>query len=376
MRIMIIAGEASGDLHGAGLVRALRGCDPDGEVFGVGGDRMRREGFEPVYHIEQFAFMGLVEVIRHLPFVRAAFRRLERLFIDRRPDVLILIDYPEFNLRLARRAKRHGVPILYYISPQVWAWRPGRVSTIVRLVDRMAVVFPFEVELYERAGGRVECVGHPLLEVVRPIHDKPAFCQQAELIPTQPIIGLLPGSRWQEVSRLLPAMIGAIQEMRRSMPGLQGIIGLAPTIQRDAIAPLLAQAGQMAMVEGLTYDVMQHADFLFVASGTATLEAACLGTPMFVLYKMARLSWWIGKRVVTIPNIGLVNVVAGQRVVPEFLQDDVTPDILAPAALQCLNDPARLARMRSDLHDVRSRLGSPGASERVARMAMELAKRQ
>lgn len=373
---MIIAGEASGDLHGAGLVRALNALCPDCEAFGIGGDRMRGEGFEPIYHTEQFAFMGLVEVIRHLPFIRSALRRLERLFIDRRPDVLVLIDYPEFNLRLARIAKQYTIPILYYISPQVWAWRAGRIPAIVRLVDRLAVVFPFEVELYERAGGQVEFVGHPLLEVVHPTSTKAVFCRHASLDPTQRIIGLLPGSRRQEVSRLLPPMVASVQAMRQSMPDIQAVIGLAPTIPRHAVAPLLAGMDGIAVVEDLTYDVMQHADLLFVASGTATLEVACLGTPMFVLYKLARLSWWIGKRVVTIPNIGLVNIVAGRRIVPEFLQDEVAPHILVPEALGLLNDPARLARIRSDLSEVRARLGSPGASERVARLALELAKGQ
>jgi lipid-A-disaccharide synthase len=372
MRIMIVAGEASGELHGAGVVRALKGRHPACEVFGVGGNRMRAAGCELVYPIERFAFMGLVEVVRHLPFIRSALRRLERLFQERRPDVLILIDYPDFNLRLARIARRYGIPVLYYISPQVWAWRPGRIHTIVRLVDRMAVVFPFEVDLYEKAGGAVEFVGHPLLEGLETRYDKPDFCRQAGLDPARPIVGLLPGSRWQEVSRLLPAMAATIERMRISMPGVQGVIGLAPTIRREALTPLLDGHPALPVVEGLTCDVMRHADLLLVASGTATLESACFGTPLFVLYRMARLSWWIARRMVTIPDIGLVNVVAGRRIVPEFLQDRVDPRILAPEALALLSDPERLARMRADLRTVRSRLGTPGASERVAEMAERL----
>ena len=373
MRIIIIAGEASGELHGAGVVRELKRLDPESDVFGVGGERMRAAGCELIYHIEQFSLMGLVEVVRHLPFIRSALRRLEKLFIDRRPDVLILIDYPDFNLRLARIAKRYRIPILYYISPQIWAWRPKRIHTIVELVDRMAVVFPFEVELYERAGGQAEFVGHPLLEGLQPSHDKAEFCREAGLDPGRPIIGLIPGSRWQEVSRLLRPMAETVDAVRREMPDVQGVIGLAPTIRRDTVATLMGKGPSPPVVETLTYDVMKHADLLFVASGTATLESACLGTPLFVVYKLARLSWWVGKHVVTIPDIGLVNVVAGRRIVPEFLQDAVTPDVLAPEALALLRDPEQLERIREDLRKVRTRLGNPGASKRVATMAMELA---
>lgn len=374
MRMLIIAGEASGDLHGSGVVRALKRRHPDSDISGIGGDRMDEAGCELMYHIDRFAFMGLVEVVRHLPFIRSVLRRLERVFKECPPDALILIDYPDFNLRLARIARRYGIPVLYYISPQVWAWRPGRIHTIVRLVDRMAVVFPFEVELYERAGAPVEFVGHPLLEVARAQYGKPEFCRHAGLDPSRPVLGLLPGSRWQEVSRLLPPMAATLREIRRAMPEAQGVLGLAPTIRRERIDALMPEDTPIPVVEGLTYDVIKHADLLFVASGTATLESACMGTPLFVLYKMARLSWWIGRRVVRIPDIGLVNVVAGRRIAPEFLQDDVTPEVLAPAAIALLRDPDRLARMREDLGGVRERLGAPGASDRVAAMAVELAR--
>ena len=373
MRFLIITGEASGELHGAGVVRALKRRDPFCEIIGIGGDRMREAGCELIYAIEQFAFMGLVEVIRHLPFIRSALRRLERLLQERRPDVLILVDYPDFNLRLARIAKRYTIPILFYISPQVWAWRAGRIPTIAKLVDRLAVVFPFEVELYERAGAPVTFVGHPLLEVLRTSCDRAEFCQRAGLDASRPIIGLLPGSRWQEVSHLAPALIATVDRVRETLPAVQGVIGLAPTIRREALTTLIGERGDLPMVEDLTYDVMAHADLLIVASGTATLESASFGTPLFVVYRMARLSWWIAQRVVKIPNIGLVNVVAGRRIAPEFLQDAVTPDVLAPAALALLNDPVRLAQMRTELLTVRERLGTPGASDRVAEMAIELA---
>jgi lipid-A-disaccharide synthase len=371
-RIMIIAGEASGELHGAGVVQALKNHRPDSEIFGIGGNRMAAAGCELLYHVEQFAFMGLVEVLRHLPFIRRAMRQLEHVFQNRRPNVLVLIDYPDFNLRLARIARRYDIPILYYISPQVWAWRAGRIHTIVKLVDRMAVVFPFEVDLYEQAGGQVDFVGHPLLDVLEAKYDKKAFCQYGGLDPKKPIIGLLPGSRQQEVSGLLPPMLDTLSVLQKDLTHVQGVIGLAPTIRPASISPFLKGQGSVAVVENMTYDVMKHADLLLVTSGTATLESACFGTPLIVLYKMARLSWWIARRVVTIPDIGLVNVVAGRRIAPEFLQHAVHPDKLVPEIVNMLQHPDRLKHMREELQVVRTKLGTPGASDRVAGLALEM----
>jgi len=380
LRIMIIAGEASGELHGAGVVAALKASRPGIDLFGIGGDRMEQAGCELVYHIERFSVMGITEVVRHLPFVRRALHRLDGLLESRRPDVLILIDYPDFNLRLARKARSRGIPVLYYVSPQVWAWRPRRIHTIVKLVDCMAVVFPFEVDLYEKAGGKVAFVGHPLLEVLESRQTRAGFCADAGLDPDRMIVGMLPGSRNMEVGSMLPAMVGTLKKVQRDLPGVQGVIGLAPTVSRSDLAAHLAgkarledDASSVPVVENSTYEVMNHADLLLVASGTATLESACFGTPLLVLYRMSRLSWWIARRLVNIPDIGLVNVVAGRRIAPEFLQDEVDPKVLSPVVMDLLREPEKRRAMTRELREVRERLGSPGASSRVAELALNLA---
>ena len=380
MRIMIIAGEASGEMHGAAVVAALKARSPGIDIFGVGGDRMKRAGCALVYHIERFSVMGLTEVVRHLPFIRRALRRLDGLLESRRPDLVILIDYPDFNLRLARKARRRVIPVLYYISPQVWAWRPRRIHAIVRNVDCMAVVFPFEVEMYEKAGGKVVFVGHPLLEVLESRQTRTEFCEAAGLDPDRPIIGMLPGSRTLEVERMLPAMVGTLRNVQQDLPGVQGVVGLAPTVSGTDLAASLAgnaaledDVMKMPVVKNRTYEVMKHADLLLVTSGTATLESACFGTPLLVLYRMSRLSWWIARRLVRIPDIGLVNVVAGRRIAPEFLQEAVDPETLSPVVLDLLKDPAKREAMANELREVRSRLGTPGASSRVAGLALDMA---
>ena len=387
MRVMIVAGEASGEMHGAGVVAALKARRPDIDVYGVGGDRMARAGCELIYHIERFSVMGITEVVRHLPFIRKALRRLDGLLESRRPDLIVLIDYPDFNLRLARKARRRGIPVLYYISPQVWAWRSRRVHAIVRLVDLMAVVFPFEVELYEKAGGKAVFVGHPMLDAGHPMPEalesrqtRADFCEGAGLDPDRPIIGMLPGSRVLEVERMLPAMAGTLEKVREDLPGVQGVIGLAPTVPRDGLAGILE--GELRLEDGVrgvpvvensTYQVMRHADLLLVTSGTATLESACFGTPLLVLYRMSRMSWWIARRLVRIPDIGLVNVVAGRRIAPEFLQDAVEPNTLAPVVLELLKDADKRSEMTRQLSEVKDRLGTPGAAARVADLALGLA---
>lgn len=372
-RIMIIAGETSGEMHGAGVVLALKARQPGIDVFGIGGDRMEEAGCALIYHIRNFSVMGITEVVRHLPFIRKVFGHLEGLLKSRRPDLLILIDYPDFNLRVARKARKHGIPVLYYISPQVWAWRARRIHTIARLVDCMAVIFPFEVELYEKAGAKVVFVGHPLLDTLESRKTRADFCATAGLDPDRKIIGILPGSRTMEVERMLPAMVGTLKLVQQDLPEVQGVIGLAPTISRaDLDKYRKGHAKEIPVMVNDTYEIMNHSDLLLVTSGTATLESAYFGTPLIVLYRMSCLSWWIARRLVKIPDIGLVNVVAGNRIVPEYLQNEVDPKLLSPVVVELIRSPEKLKAMTQKMREVRNRLGTPGASSRVAELALEM----
>jgi lipid-A-disaccharide synthase len=365
MRVMIIAGEASGDLHGAGVVRALKRADPDAMVYGVGGDKMQAEGMELVFHVRELSFMGFLEVLQHLPLIRSVEKTLEVLLRVRRPDVVLLIDYPGFNLRFARAVKRAGVRVVYYISPQVWAWNRGRVKKMKGLVDTMLVAFPFEVEIYRKEGIPVEFVGHPLLEELSEPQARPEFCKRYELDMEKPILGLFPGSRRQEIERLFPVMIGAARLLHKRT-GVQTVVGVSSVLDFEFMKSFLRDDFPVRLIQHATHDCMKNADVAIVTSGTATLETGCFRTPMLVVYKTSAATYLIGRLLVRIKNIGLVNIVAGRTVVPEILQWSATPQRLAAEAGRLLADPALRKRMSEELAIVRERLGTAGASERVA----------
>jgi len=363
-RVMIIAGEASGDLHGSGVVRELKRRQPAVETFGVGGDRMKAEGMDLVYHIRELGFMGFVEVVKHLPFLRVMERTLEQIVRFKKPDVLLLIDYPGFNLRFARIAKRYGARIVYYISPQVWAWHPSRVRKMRGVVDKMLVIFPFEVDFYRAEGVHAEFVGHPLLEVLGTTADRTTFCGRLGIDPSRMVLALLPGSRKQELDAILPEMIAAARTIARER-NAEICLGIAPTLDEQYIRTLFRVDG-IHLLAGATYELMANADFAFVASGTATLETACFGTPMIVVYKTSWPTYLIGRALVRVRNIGLVNIVAGRQIVPELIQHRANARGLARTALGILRDPQILAQMKADLSALRGQLGTPGASGRVA----------
>jgi lipid-A-disaccharide synthase len=369
-RVMIIAGEASGDLHGSGVVRELKRISPAVDVYGVGGDRMKREGMEIIYHIHELGFMGFMEVLKHLPFIKTMEYTLEQIVKFKKPDVLVLIDYPGFNLRFARIAKRYNVKIVYYISPQVWAWHRSRIKKIRSLIDKMLVIFPFEADLYRAEGIDAEFVGHPLLEVMESKLDRKNFCRRFSLDEQKPIVALLPGSRKQEIDHIFPEMFSAAR-MISKQNNAQIIIGLAPTLEEEYFRTLY-NLRNVHVIKGLTYEVMANADFAYVTSGTATLETACFGTPLFVVYKTSWLTYVIGRVLVHVKNIGLVNIVAGKMVAPEFIQHKANAKNMAKSAMSLLNDDRQLAEMKAELSKVKVMLGTVGASHRVAERVLQM----
>ncbi len=370
-KVMIIAGEASGDLHGSGVVRELKKINPKLDVFGVGGDRMKQEGMNLVYHIRELGFMGFVEVIKHLPFIKVMEHTLEQIVKFKKPEVIVLIDYPGFNLRFAKRIRKYGTKIVYYISPQVWAWHRSRVRKMRGVVDSMLVVFPFEVDLYRKESIPVEFVGHPLLEVLEAGMSRKNFCKRYDIDASKKILGLIPGSRRQEIEKIFPVMIRAARRVAAE-EGMEIVVAVAPTLEESFFRTLF-NLDDVRLVKGATYDVMSQSHFAFVTSGTATLETACFGTPMFVLYKTSWLTYMIGRLLIRVKNIGLVNIVAGKNIVPEFIQNRASVGTVARDALNVLRSEERLKAMRSELSVLRKNLGSAGASGRVARHIVRMA---
>jgi lipid-A-disaccharide synthase len=372
MRIMIIAGEPSGDLHGSGLVRELKRRVPGCEMFGVGGDKMQAAGMHLIYHIRELSVMGFLEVVQHLPLLRSVERTLEAIVKARRPEVLVLIDYPGFNLRFARTARKFGMKIVYYISPQVWAWNRGRVKKMKGLIDKMLVVFPFEVELYRAEGIDVEFVGHPLLEVLTEPQGRREFCKRYGFDAAKPIVGLIPGSRKQEIERIFPVMLGASRLLRRQF-NVQLAVGVSSVLEADFVKSFVRDDLPVQLIRNATYDVMKNSDVVLVTSGTATLETAYYQTPMVVVYKTSALNYLIARPLIRIRNIALVNILAGERVVPELLQGRATVQSLAVEAALLLRDPKLRADVSHRLRNVRDKLGTPGASERAADAVLSVA---
>ncbi|MBP1742470.1 MAG: lipid-A-disaccharide synthase [Deltaproteobacteria bacterium] len=371
--VLIVAGEASADLHGSHLVTALKRLDPGLTFWGIGGLRLQEAGVRILFNSSDMAVVGLTEVVSRLATVTRAYLTLKTLLRKNRPVLLILMDYPDFNLRLACAAKQFRIPVLYYISPQVWAWRKGRVETIRRCVDRMAVILPFEKEFYRERGLHVEHVGHPLLEEIPTDLDGEKVRTELGLHQASPVLALLPGSRKEEVTNLLPVMIKAAERIRSRHARLKCLLPRASTIPPELIDGLLEETSlDVQVIQGDVYRVLKACDLALVASGTATLEAAILETPMVIVYRVSSFSYWIGRMVISVPFIGLVNLVAGEEVVPELIQDDVTPERLAREAMDILDHDDRLREMARKLRALRETLGQGSASGRTARIALDM----
>ena len=359
----LIAGERSGDLHGGNLIGAIRRHDPDAHCRAYGGEQMQEAGATIVRHYREMAFMGFVEVAKNIGIIRKIMRECQTDLLANRPDVLILIDYAGFNLRMARFAKKHGIRVFYYISPKVWAWNPNRAFTIKKLVDRMFVIFPFEVDFYRKFGYEVEYVGNPLMDALTAFRPGPVE-------PNQPrYIALLPGSRQQEVTAMLPVMLMA----SRQFPDYQFAIGTVSNLPIALYDDLLADYPDVARVNDAAYDLLHRAEAALVTSGTATLETALLNVPEVVLYKTSRLWYEIAKRILAVPYLSLVNLIAGRLVVSELIHD-CTPERVASELRAILPGSPRRETMLRDYADVQQKVGGPGASERAGKRMVELMK--
>ncbi len=370
--IMLVVGEASGDMHGASLVNALLKRDPNLTFFGVAGDQLQQTNFEALLTVSELTGMGLLELAGNIKNIVAAYRLLRRSLRTRRPSLLILIDFPELNLRLARLAKDLGVPVLYYVSPQVWAWRRGRIRQIAQVVDKMAVVFPFEVAFYERHHMPVEFVGHPLLDVVRVSQEREPMLRELGLQNEKPVIALLPGSRRKEIAYHLPVMVAAATELNR-VEQAQFFCVRASTLDRAELERELDRAGfVIPIVEAGRYNAVNAADLVWAASGTATLETALLEKPMIVVYRVSWVTYWLARLLVQIKYIGIANIIAGKAIVPELVQSDLSAERLVHESQAILNDHDARRTMIANLRKLREQLGAPGAANRVAELAISL----
>lgn len=376
MRIMISCGEPSGDLYAGALAAELRQRVPDIEIFGFGGPRLEEAGGRLVGNFTGLSVTGLTEALRVLPRSYAMLRRLVKAARELSPDVFVAIDFPDFNFRVIAALHRLGIPIVYYVSPQIWAWRPGRMQTMKRLVNRVLVIFPFEEPLYAREEIPVRFVGHPLVDLARARQDRDSFLREQGLEPGAPTVALLPGSRPNELRRIIPVLIQALPLIRERVPAAQFVVACAPNLPDTSFLPFREAAEAPVLVHGRTDDVLSAADVAITASGTATVQAALHQRPMVVVYRLSPLTYYLGKPFVKVDMFAMVNLVAGRRIVPELIQNEFTAERVADEAVSFLTDRRRYAQTRDALLEVRERLGRPGASGRAADAVLEIARRR
>ena len=376
---MISCGEPSGDLYAGALASAILALEPDAVVTGFGSERLRAAGASLIRDFKGLSVTGLTEALRVVPRSWQIYRALVRAAEADPPDVFVPIDFPDFNFVLARALHRRGVPVVYYISPQLWAWRRGRLKTMKRVVDRVLVIFPFEAAFYEEAGVPVTFVGHPLLEMTGPPVAREVFLREHGLDPSRPVVAILPGSRRNELRAMLPDLVRAAGLIAARVPDAQFLVARAPHLGDDLFAPLAewrANAAKPVVLEGLTDAVLASADVALLASGTVTVQAALHGCPMVVVYRVGPLTYAIGKPLVRVDTYAMVNLVAGRRVVPELIQDAFTPEAVAAEALRVLTDPGHAAQVKAELAAVRAKLGTAGASNRAAEAVIAAARRR
>jgi lipid-A-disaccharide synthase len=377
-RILIIAGESSGDAHGARLVLEILRREPDTILFGIGGDAMEKAGARLLLHASRLSVVGVVEVVERLPEILKAFRQIKKILKTDPPDLVVLIDFPDFNLRVARRAARRKIPVIYYISPQLWAWRRGRIHQIAKTVKHMLVIFPFEKYLYEKHGVPVTYVGHPLMDhhgIASAAGDRVQAIRSLGLSPLYPVLGLFPGSRAVEVRSLLPDLLQTARELGNRYPRMQFLLGEAQELDREIYDKILeACPVPVTRVRTGIVPVVDVCDLALVASGTATLEVALFSVPMIVVYRVSRLTYWLGRVLIRVPAIGMVNLVPQKGVVPELIQGDVNPSMLLEHCLRFFSNSVYYFSVKNDLARTRDLLGNPGASDRAAQVILEFGK--
>lgn len=372
-KILISAGEASGDIHAAAVTAAIKKIAPDTEVFGMGGDALRQAGGEVLWDIKDHGVMGFVEVIKKLPDLFRLRSNFARIMDERRPDCLVVVDYPGFNMKLAKLAHDKGIPVVSYIAPSAWAWNKGRAKNVAKIVDKVACIFPFEYEVYKEAGAPVEFVGHPLLDIVHPSMERSEAERWAGKQPGKRLVLLMPGSRLMEIEKMLPTLLAGAKLLQKQLPEVQFAMPRAGTIPLALLQEKIAASGlEVRITEGHNYDLFSVADLALATSGTVTLEAALCGLPSVIVYRTSPLNAFIARLVINIPNIGLPNIVAGKTILPELLQEDFTPEKLAQTAAELL-EPARRAKLQEDLAYMKHRLGEPGAVGRVAQLILKIA---
>ncbi len=370
---MIMSGEASGDLHGANLAREIRKRDNDITIYGVGSRRMKEAGVHMLADASEISVVGITEVLTHIRPIYRVFARLRQFLKNERPQLLVLIDFPDFNIKLGKAARKLGIPVLYYISPQVWVWRKGRIKTIAGLVKAMIVVFPFEVPLYKAVGVDVRFVGHPLADIVQSDLNQEEARRALGLDANRRTIALLPGSRKGEIANLLPDMLGAALLLLSRHPDLQFVLPVAPTLDRNFVQAYIEHSRvPVQSVDGRVYDVLRASDAAIVTSGTATLETGLMAVPMVIIYRISAVTYYLLTKLVSgVKHVGLVNIVSNRRVVPELIQNDVTPEKIAEHISDLLDQPVRHREVKDGLLKLRSLLGEGGASSKAADVVME-----
>ena len=372
-KILISAGEASGDIHAAAVTAALKRIDNTTEVFGMGGDELRAAGGEVLFDIKEHGVMGFVEVIKKLPDLFKLRSDFARVMDERKPDCLVVVDYPGFNMKLAKVAHDKGIPVVSYIAPSAWAWNKGRAKNVAKIVDKVACIFPFEYDVYKEAGAPVEFVGHPLLDIVHPAMERAEAEAWVGKEPDRPLVLLMPGSRLMEIEKMLPVLLEGAKLLKKQMPQVQFAMPRAGTIPMELLQSKIKASGlEIKITEGHNYDLFSVADLALATSGTVTLEAALCGLPSVIVYRTSALNAFIARRVINIPNIGLPNIVAGRQILPELLQEDFTPAKVANTAMELLA-PERRVQLEANLAFMKARLGEPGAVNRVAQLILRIA---